>query len=97
VHYVLTVKRIYLALKRRKISNGNEITVIFDNIVEGLRFARCWAFFEAYNGVHYVLRQNAVIWACIRRNILMRTKITVIFDNIVEGLRFAFCWACFEA
>jgi hypothetical protein len=32
-----------------------EVTVIFDNIVEGLRFACCWACFEAYYGVYYVL------------------------------------------
>jgi hypothetical protein len=32
-----------------------EVKVIFDNIVEGLRFACCWDCFEAFYGVHYVL------------------------------------------
>jgi 3-deoxy-D-arabino-heptulosonate 7-phosphate (DAHP) synthase class II len=43
--------RLYVKISQ----SGWKLRSFFENIVEGLRFARFWAFFEAYDGVHDVL------------------------------------------
>jgi hypothetical protein len=48
-------KNLFGRLNVDRCPTGRKLRTFVDNIVEGLRFAGCWAFFEAYNGVHYVL------------------------------------------